>query len=42
MSADQTMPAADSVLIDPETSKQLDVYKFDQHNANLYGGRIKS
>jgi len=30
----------DSVLIDPETGNQLDVYKFDQHNANLYGAEL--
>lgn len=27
----------DSVVIDPETGKQLDVYRFNQQTANLYG-----
>ncbi len=36
----QNSTAGDSILIDPETSEQLQVFKFAQQNANLYGAEV--
>ncbi|MEP6682694.1 MAG: TonB-dependent receptor, partial [Parafilimonas sp.] len=36
----QNNTGGDSVLTDPETGNQLDVYKFAQQNANLYGAEF--
>ena len=37
MNVCKTEAGGDSILIDPETGEQLDVFKFAQQNANLYG-----
>ena len=36
----QNVAGADSILIDPETGSELNVFRFDQHTANLYGAEI--
>ena len=36
----QNSAGEDSILIDPATNQQLDVYKFDQRAANLYGFEV--
>ncbi len=36
----QNQAGSDSVITDPESGQSLDVYKFDQHTANLYGAEF--
>lgn len=36
----QNQAGADSLITDPETGDILEVYKFDQHTANLYGAEF--
>jgi iron complex outermembrane receptor protein len=36
----QNASGSDSILTDPETGEQLDVFKFAQQNANLYGAEL--
>ncbi len=36
----QNAAGLDSIRIDPETGAPLEVYKFDQQNANLYGAEL--